>query len=174
MENNKIISVIIPCYNAEKTIGRCLTSVIQSTYPINLIEIIVVDGKSVDATSKIVKDFSEKIDIKIIKNERRFQNFGFNLGVDNSKGEIIMRLDAHSSINSKFLSSSVNFLNQNMDSMAVGCLIETKPQNVKSLIGHGISIVMSSIFGVGGSKFRTLNETEKNEFIIVDTAPFCC
>ena len=91
-----------------------------------------------------------------------------------AKGEIVMRLDVHSTINPEFLTRSIQFLNMNTDAMAIGCLIETKPQKKNTLIGKGISIVMSSIFGVGGSKFRTLSETDKDNFITVDTAPFCC
>jgi glycosyltransferase involved in cell wall biosynthesis len=178
MENDKekIVSIIIPCFNAEKTIVRSLESINKSSYANSYIEVLLVDGMSDDNTIETVREYqkSNNLTIKIITNERKYQNFGFNLGVDMSKGEIVMRLDAHSTLNPEFLTKSIQFLNMNTDAMAIGCLIETKPQKKNTLIGKGISIVMSSIFGVGGSKFRTLSETDKDNFITVDTAPFCC
>lgn len=178
MENDKkkIVSIIIPCYNAEKTIVRCLESICNSSYPNSSIEVLLVDGMSNDKTVQTVKEYQNKknLDIKIIDNNKKYQNFGFNLGLDSSQGEVVMRLDAHSTIAKDFLKASMDFLSKNNEAMAIGCLIETKPQDKNSLIGAGISIVMSSVFGVGGSKFRTLKETKKNKFITVDTAPFCC
>ena len=178
MENDKkkIVSIIIPCYNAEKTIVRCLDSINNSSYSNSLIEVLLVDGMSNDKTLLNVKEYQNKnnLDIRVVNNKKKYQNFGFNLGVDSSQGEVVMRLDAHSTIAKDFLRASMEFLSKNNEAMAIGCLIETKPQDKNSLIGAGISIVMSSVFGVGGSKFRTLKETKKNKFITVDTAPFCC
>ena len=52
----KIISIVIATYNAEKTIKRCLDSIVyQKT---NEIELVIVDGASTDHTLDIIRDYS--------------------------------------------------------------------------------------------------------------------
>jgi len=53
------LSVVIPSYNLEGTIGKCLSSLVEQTYPPE--EIIVVDGKSIDSTIEIVRKFNDVI-----------------------------------------------------------------------------------------------------------------
>ena len=50
-----MISIIIPCYNAEKTIKRCLESVISQTY--KNIEIVIINDGSTDKTDSIIKKY---------------------------------------------------------------------------------------------------------------------
>jgi len=56
----KYVSIIIPIYNAEKTIELCLTSVFKLNYPKDRLEIIVVDDGSVDRTLEIIKNLSAR------------------------------------------------------------------------------------------------------------------
>ncbi|ENU5549595.1 glycosyltransferase family 2 protein [Campylobacter jejuni] len=56
MEKNPLVSIIIPCYNAENFIENCINSIINQTY-INY-EIICVDDESTDNTLKILKNLS--------------------------------------------------------------------------------------------------------------------
>ena len=55
MNNDPLISIIIPCFNAEKTLEKCLESVVQQSYA-NL-EIIIIDDGSTDETSLIYNKF---------------------------------------------------------------------------------------------------------------------
>ena len=54
----KLVSVIIPVYNGEKTISRCLDSALRQTYSNS--EVIVVDNNSADNTKKIIEGFQKK------------------------------------------------------------------------------------------------------------------
>lgn len=87
-----LISVVIPTYNREKTIIRCLKSVMNQSY--KNIEIIVVDDCSVDNTQAVVESISDNR-IRFIKLEK---NSGAcvarNVGVENSKGEYIAFQDS--------------------------------------------------------------------------------
>ena len=80
MNNIPLISLIIPCYNAEQTLEKCLDSVIQQSY-LNL-EIIIVDDGSTDRTSTIYEQFeSEDKRIKIIRQENYGVSKARNKGV---------------------------------------------------------------------------------------------
>ena len=68
----KIVSIIIPCYNAEKCIIQCLESINQSSYPNDYIEVLLIDGISTDMTIQLVKQYQKDNDlhIKIINNKK--------------------------------------------------------------------------------------------------------
>lgn len=53
MYNSLLVSIIIPCRNEEKFIGKCLDSIIAQDYPKDKLEVLVVDGMSEDRTRKM-------------------------------------------------------------------------------------------------------------------------
>jgi cellulose synthase/poly-beta-1,6-N-acetylglucosamine synthase-like glycosyltransferase len=90
-ENFKpLISVVIPAYNEEENIERCLKSVLSSKY--ERLEIIVVNDGSDDRTREIVENkFSE---VKLISVPRSGRSRAVNVGIESAKGEIILLTDA--------------------------------------------------------------------------------
>ncbi len=60
MNNLTLVSIIIPCRNEEKFIGKCLDSIVANDYPKDKLEVLVSDGMSEDRTREIVKSYSEK------------------------------------------------------------------------------------------------------------------
>lgn len=84
------ISVIIPVYNGEKKIGKCLESIRMQTYPQNRLEIIIVDDDSADDTVKIAK---EKYGCKIVRNGTHDPERGKSIGIENANGEYLFFLD---------------------------------------------------------------------------------
>ena len=176
MKNDKLVSVIIPCLNEENSIEKCLSSIANSDYPLDLIEVLVIDGYSTDKTLQIVDDFQRNDSLKVIVlyNEAKQQNLALNIGIDNAHGEIILRLDAHATIATNYIKESVDFLlNINPEADAVGAPIKTKAMN-SSIIGNGIALVMSSKFGVGSSSFRTSQSRNSNKIIATDSIPYGC
>ena len=92
-ENNIKVSIIVPSYNSEKYIEKCLNSLINQT--LKEIEIIVVDDESVDNTLKIVELFIQKDSrIKLIKQEHLMQGAARNNGMMHSNGEYIGFIDS--------------------------------------------------------------------------------
>ena len=65
------VSVIIPVYNEEKHIEKCIDSLINQTYPCKRMEWIVVDGNSTDATVKLVEQYINEYPLRIINNPKR-------------------------------------------------------------------------------------------------------
>lgn len=91
---SKRISLIIPAYNAERTIKRCLDSVLkQDEKPF---EIIVVNDCSTDNTDCILSDYSEKESmVKILKNEiNSGVSASRNLGLRYAQGDYVMFMDS--------------------------------------------------------------------------------
>jgi len=85
------ISVIIPVYNGEKYIRKCLDSVINQTK--KEIEIVVVNDGSTDNTESIIKEYKDKR-ITYFKNNNHGIGYSRNFGVSKSSGKYIMFLDS--------------------------------------------------------------------------------
>ncbi len=85
-----MISVIIPAYNAEETIGQCLKALAGQSYPANLYEVIVVDDGSGDRTGSIVQNHA----VRYVRQENRGPAAARNKGVQEAKGEIILFTDS--------------------------------------------------------------------------------
>lgn len=87
------ISVIIPVYNAEKYLYRCIDSVINQTY--NNLEIILVDDGSTDSSGKICDLYKAKDErIKVIHKKNGGQSTARNRGIESSSGDYIVFVDS--------------------------------------------------------------------------------
>lgn len=88
-----LVSVVIPCYNAEKFIHQAVASVLKQTYP--NIEILVVDDGSTDSSLSILQSLSQNIRILIHPGYiNKGVSFTRKLGIQESLGELIAFLDA--------------------------------------------------------------------------------
>ena len=85
-----MISVIIPAYNAEKTIGKCLNALKEQSYPADSYEVIVVDDGSTDKTGSIAQGYA----VRYIRQENNGPASARNKGAHEAKGEIILFTDS--------------------------------------------------------------------------------
>lgn len=92
MDSSKKVSVIIPVFNSEKTICRCIESVINQTY--KNIEIIIIDDGSTDNTKKILEKYLNIKNLLLIYNSNNGVSYTRNIGLKNSTGDYIIFLDA--------------------------------------------------------------------------------
>lgn len=87
------ISVIIPAYNAEKTLMRCLDSVLRQTF--EDFEVIVIDDGSTDGTSALCNAYSNKdTRIKVIRQTNQGANVSRSIGLKRSQGKYVLQIDA--------------------------------------------------------------------------------
>lgn len=89
-----LVSFVIPAYNEEKCIQRCLESIVKQNYPPDRIEIILADGGSKDRTVEIAKQFS----VRIIANPDRLAEVGKSLAIRQAQGKYVAILDADNEI----------------------------------------------------------------------------
>jgi len=80
------ISIITVCYNSEKTIADCITSVVKQSY--SDIEYIVIDGKSTDTTMEIIASFGDQI-FKVVSEKDKGMYDAINKGIRMASGDII-------------------------------------------------------------------------------------
>ena len=163
-----MISVIIPCFNEEKFIAKCLDSIISQDLPRGELEVLVVDGMSNDRTREIVKKYCQKYDfIRLLNNPDKTTPFAMNIGIKNAKGEFIAKMDAHTIYEKNYLSLCVEGLKRHNADNAGGVIISFSSEN--TLASKSIAMCMSSRFG-GWSSFRTGALSPKE----VDAVAFGC
>ena len=173
MKNKRIyehsfVSIIIPCRNEEKYIGQCLDSVIANDYPEDRLEVLVVDGMSEDGTRGIVERYAQRYPfIRLLDNNKKITPAALNTGIKHAKGEIIIRMDAHSIYREDYISKCVQYLNE-YDADSVGGIWITKPRN-NTFIAKAITLALSHIFGVGNAHYRIGYSKEPR---LVDTVPY--
>ena len=169
MQNTPFVSVIIPCRNEEGYIGTVLKNIQDQDYPADQMEILVVDGESTDETLSEINDMAIRDNrIQILNNPGRIVPTGLNLGIKKSKGEIIVRMDAHCEYPGNYVSYLVENL-QGLDADNVGVAMRAYPRN-SSLKALAISRAISSPFGVGDSHHRT----GVSKPVEMDSVPFGC
>lgn len=133
------VSIIVPIYNVETQLSRCLESLIAQTN--DNIEIILVNDGSTDNSGKIAKEYSEKYKEKIKYYEK--ENGGLsdarNYGVKKAKGQYLSFVDSDDYVNIKLYQNLKKYIEENYD------LIKFKITRVNEE-GHEIDINNSPIF----------------------------
>lgn len=107
-----MISIIITAYNAEKTIEKCLNSILDTNY--NDYEIIIVNDGSIDNTEKIIELFaSDKI--KYYKKKNTGVADSRNFGIDKAKGEYIAFVDSDDYVSNNYFEGIDKYINEGID-----------------------------------------------------------
>ncbi len=162
------VSVIVPCFNEEKTIALLLEAVRSQDYPSELIEVVIADGGSTDRTRQVIADFSAdhpKMDIVVVDNLKRIIPAALNTAIAHAQHEVIVRLDAHCVPEHDYIRRSVeNLLNR--DASNVGGIWVIKPGN-STWIAKAIAYAAGHPLGVGDAKYRYTRTAA-----YVDTVPF--
>lgn len=159
------VSVIIPIRNEEKYIEKCIQSLLRQDYDKEHIEYIFVDGESQDKTQEIINRYIKEHSglIKLMINKNKTVPYAMNIGIKESKGKYIVRLDAHSEYEEDYIKQCKYYLDTT-DADNVGGAAKTAS---RGYVGNAIAMALSCVFGVGNSSFRTDGESGE-----VDTVPF--
>ncbi|MGG7078774.1 glycosyltransferase family 2 protein [Clostridium sardiniense] len=112
-----LVSIIVPMYNSEKYISRCLESLIKQTY--RNIEIIVVDDGSNDNSINIVSSLKDKR-IRLYKKENSGVSLTRNYGIEKSNGDLLLFVDSDDYIDINMIDKLVKKV-RNKDEAFVIC-----------------------------------------------------
>lgn len=159
------VSVIMPVYNESKYIAKCIDSLLEQDYPIDDMEWVFVDGASPDNTKAIIEEYIQKYPdlIRVYNNPNKTVPYAMNIGIQNTVGKYIVRLDAHAEYQRDYISQCVHFLDTT-DADNVGGHFNTR---ARTKMGSRIALMLSSKFGVGNAQFRVRGADG-----YVDTVPF--
>lgn len=164
-----MITVIIPTLNEGKYISGFLDNLLAQDMDSSELEIVISDGGSTDNTKEIIYTYLDKFKhIFLIDNPDKFVPHALNRALKISKGEIIVRMDAHALYPENYISTLAGKLNE-LNAGNVGGVWVTKPGD-KTLEASAIAIATSDKIGIGNSSYR--HGAEK--ILETDTVPYGC
>lgn len=164
-----MVTIVCPIYNEEQFIERCIDSVLAQDYPHDELEVVFADGMSKDRTREIVKRYTQKYkQIRLLDNPHQTVPYALNIGIKNTTGEVVIRIDAHCSYPKNYVSRLVTELNR-LNADNVGGVWNTMPaKDTAECVA--IAVASSHPLGVGGSSHKIGVQEVKR----VDTVPFGC
>lgn len=108
----KLVSIIIPVYNCEKYIGKCLESVLGQTY--KNVEIIVIDDGSTDQSLEVInRTVQAKSNVKVIHQENQGVSEARNRGIESAAGDYVTFLDGDDYLGESYIESLMKAAEQN-------------------------------------------------------------
>lgn len=149
------VSLIIPCFNEQASIGSLLGAIAVQTFPLSDFEVIIADGLSTDRTREIIQDFArshQHLNIRLIDNPKRIIPAALNAALEHATGEVIIRLDAHSIPHPDYICRCLEAL-EKTGAANVGGMWEIMPSN-QSWVAGAIAVAASHPFGAGDARYR--------------------
>lgn len=151
------VTVVLPVFNEESDIGECIEALQAQDYPHNLMEVVVVDGESRDATAAVAESSLDKADFRrhvVLSNPRRTTPSNLNLGLEASTGEIICRVDARCRIPPQYVARCVDVLVRRPEVAVVGGAQVAEARAGSTMIERAIVRALKNPYAMGGARYR--------------------
>lgn len=162
------VSIIVPCYNERATIRRLLDAIYAQSYPRAALEVVIADGLSTDGTRAEIASFMAicpDLPVTLVDNPRRLIPAALNLAIQRARGDILVRLDAHSIPYPDYIERCVADLEAGLGEN-VGGVWEILPGG-ETRLARAIAVAAAHPLGVGDAAYRHATRPA-----YVDTVPF--
>ena len=151
------VSVIVPTFNSEMYIGRCIRSLLSQSFYKDNFEIIVINDGSKDDTKEVIKPFLG--DVIYLENKiNKGLPYSLNLGIKKAKGRFVVRVDSDDYVHKEYINILYHQLSLNNNVHAVTCdyvLVDNFQEQIKQVswkkepIGCGIMFRIEHLIKVG-------------------------
>jgi glycosyltransferase involved in cell wall biosynthesis len=168
MDRKPEVSIIVPCYNEERTIAGLLQALDEQTFPSSHMEVIIADGLSTDRTRQVIQETSRRFSelfIRIVDNPERNIPSALNQAIQAAQGEFIIRLDAHSKPEQNYIQRCLEVLDES-GAANVGGVWLIEPRD-NSWTARSIAAAAAHPLGAGDARYRIGGQPGE-----VDTVPF--
>ena len=163
-----LVTIIIPCYNEQDTIGLLLEAIYAQSYPLSDMEVVIADGLSTDQTRQQIQNFQREhpdLVVRVVDNVRRTIPSGLNAAIRAAQGQVIIRLDAHSIPYPDYVARCEAALRAGYGEN-VGGVLEILPGS-QGLLAKSIAAAAALPLGAGDARYRIGGKAQ-----VVDTVPF--
>jgi cellulose synthase/poly-beta-1,6-N-acetylglucosamine synthase-like glycosyltransferase len=146
----------MPIRNEARYIKRSLGAVLAQDYPLDRLEIVVIDGMSDDGTRQLIQEMwanrpaSQRGCLQLLDNPARVTPVALNLGLRQAKGQVVILIGGHCEIATNYVRHCVEIL-QKTGADCVGGPMTTIGEAHSAQV---IALAQGSFFGVGGVAFR--------------------
>ena len=172
------ITVISPCYNSEKTLERCINSIINQSLGFENIELILYDDASKDNTKKIIEEYSKKYEniIPIFSNTNHGPGFGKDLAIEKSTGNYLMFIDSDDEYDKNMCETLLNEIDEEID--VVSCNFQIIYDDSNSEINYCLfnksknKIILTHDKAIYLHSFIMVNKLFKKDIILKNNVRF--
>lgn len=140
------VTVVVPTLDEQETLPQLLRSIDAQTYPW-IVEVLVVDGGSSDATVPIARAHPG---VRVLENLDRIQSSALNRGLAVARGEVVVRVDAHAVIAPDYVERCV----QALDSTGAALVGGAQRPVARGFVQRGVAAAMRSRLGVGAAAYH--------------------
>jgi glycosyltransferase involved in cell wall biosynthesis len=106
-----VVTVVVPMLNEASAVEECLQGFALQTYPLDLLDVVVVDGGSTDGSRQTVDKWADDVGwVRVVDNPDRRASAAFNRGVEAAKGDVICLFSAHGVPEPTYVEASVRTL----------------------------------------------------------------
>jgi succinoglycan biosynthesis protein ExoA len=160
------VSVVVACRNEIKYIRNFLDSLSRQVLCGTRVEVLIADGMSDDGTREILELYQRTLPaLRVIENPNRIASSGLNAAIREARGEIIIRMDAHSEYAPDYVRCCLDVLNEtNADNVGGPALTRAE-----GYLAQAIALAYHTRFACGGAKFHDAHHEG-----FVDTVPYGC
>lgn len=140
------LSFVVPMRNEAGHIGECIDSILRQDYPPDRMEVLVVDGRSGDASREVVAGYARRDSrVRQLDNPKRIVPAALNIGIRAARGDIVVRVDGHTTLNPDYARAGVAALARSGADNVGGPMIARGGGPV----GDAVALATSSRFGIG-------------------------
>ena len=148
------VSIIMPVRNEAAYIVPCLQAVLVQNYPVDAFEVIIADGMSDDGTrDKVYELAGRDLRVRLIDNPQRFVSPGLNAALHAARGDILIRMDAHTEYEPDYVRQCVEVLRGTGAASVGGAWRATG----RSYWQKAIALAFQSPFSSGGAGSHALD-----------------
>lgn len=130
-----LVTVVIPCYNGERFVDRCLSSIERQTY--HHLQVLLIDDGSTDGSVERAKAYRE---VTVVSNDRnRGLSYSRNRGIEMAEGKYVHFVDVDDEVNSRFYESMVRYAELSQaDVTACGYICQAVPDRSQLFRKHRV------------------------------------
>ena len=149
MEKEIRVSVLIPCRNEVRYIERCIHNIFGFHQPDGGFEVIVIDGMSTDGTREVLSQLKNQFpELVVVDNPRKIVPTAMNLGIQNAKGDYIVRADVRCIHPESYLCDLVDLSEKTGADNVGGVLV---PELGDGYTQNAIALAYKSRIAMGGA-----------------------
>ncbi|MDF1597154.1 MAG: glycosyltransferase family 2 protein [Acidimicrobiia bacterium] len=148
--DHPLVSIVMPARNERGSIAASIRSALDQEYE-GVLEVVVADGSSVDGTRELLDELAAADDrLRVVSNPDGNTPAGLNKAILASRGEIVVRLDAHAVLPDGYVQRAVETLTTTGADNVGGI----QDAHGETTLQRAIAMAMSSPLGVGDARFR--------------------
>ena len=156
-KKTSVVSFVMPVRNEEQHLASAVESVLAQELPKGYkAQLVLAVGPSSDATDSIARELETKHkELSVVDNPSGLTSAGLNLAINNSEGDVIVRVDAHSKLTPGYVLTAIEALNSNPKIGNVGGVMKAEGDDDFT---KAVAWAYTSRYGLGGGKFHVGGE----------------